>query len=156
MSAQPAAALAALRPMRESDLDVVVAIEKRAYEFPWSPGIFRDCLSAGYGCWVLEAGGEVLGYGVLSVAAGEAHLLNLCVLPERQGEGHGQRLLQRLMDLARRHRAGRIFLEVRPSNPRALALYHAAGFNEIGLRPHYYPARRGREDAIVLALELLS
>ncbi len=160
MSALPAVAVAALRPMREADLDAVTAIEKRAYEFPWPPGIFRDCLRAGYGCWVLEMPGAALhdgmiGYGVLSVAAGEAHLLNLCVVPEWQGEGHGQRLLRRLVELARWQRAERIFLEVRPSNPRALALYHRAGFNEIGRRPHYYPARRGREDALVLALELL-
>jgi len=92
---------------------------------------------------------------VLSVAAGEAHLLNVCVAPRLQGEGHGRRLMKRLIDLARWHQAQRIFLEVRPSNPRAIRLYHDLGFNEIGRRPNYYPARQGREDALVLALELL-
>ncbi|MFN7552899.1 MAG: ribosomal protein S18-alanine N-acetyltransferase [Pseudomonadota bacterium] len=144
-----------LRPMRPEDVAEVSRIESSAYEFPWTEGIFRDCLRAGYGCWVLALDAEIAGYGVLSVAAGEAHLLNVCVAPRLQGEGHGRRLMKRLIDLARWHQAQRIFLEVRPSNPRAIRLYHDLGFNEIGRRPNYYPARQGREDALVLALELL-
>lgn len=144
-----------MRPLRLEDVAAVAAVEARAYEFPWSEGIFRDCLRAGYNCWVLVREQAVIGYGVLSVAAGEAHVLNVCVAPEAQGEGHGRRLTRRLMDLARWHGAERIFLEVRPSNPRAMQLYHTLGFNEIGRRPNYYPARNGREDAIVMALELL-
>ena len=144
-----------LRPMREADLEDVARIEAGAYEFPWTLGIFRDCLRAGYGCWVLAHSAEVIGYAVLSVAAREAHVLNVCVAPEEQGKGHGRRLMKRLMDLARWHRAVRIFLEVRPSNGRAIKLYDDLGFNEIGRRPNYYPARGGREDAIVMAIELL-
>lgn len=141
--------------MLQADIDAVSEIENRAYVFPWTPGIFRDCLRAGHQCWVLEAGATILGYGVLSVAAGEAHVLNVCIAPEYQGRGHGRRLLRRLVDLARWHRAGQVFLEVRPSNPRAIALYRDEGFNEIGQRPNYYPAEKGREDAIVMAMELL-
>jgi len=144
-----------MRPLRLEEVVEVAAIEARAYEFPWSEGIFRDCLRAGYNCWVLVREQAIIGYGVLSVAAGEAHVLNVCVAPEVQGEGHGRRLMRRLMDLARWHGAERIFLEVRPSNPRAMQLYHTLGFNEIGRRPNYYPAKNGREDAIVMALELL-
>jgi len=144
-----------LRPMRLEDLEQVVAIEIAAYEYPWTLGIFRDCLRAGYSCWVLAQSVEVIGYGVLSTAAGEAHVLNVCVARAQQGLGHGRHLMERLIDLARWHRAERIFLEVRPSNKRAIALYDLLGFNEIGKRPNYYPARRGREDAIVMALELL-
>ena len=144
-----------IRPMRQTDVEAVAAIEKRAYVFPWSPGIFRDCLRAGYGCWVLERDGVLIGYGILSVAAGEAHILNVCVAPRAQGQGHGLRLMRRLLDLARWHQAERVFLEVRPSNPRAIKLYDQMGFNEIGRRPNYYPARDGREDAIVMAIELL-
>ena len=144
-----------LRAMQVDDLDQVVVLETEAYEFPWTFGIFRDCLRAGYGCWVLaRTGGEIVGYGVLSVAAGEAHLLNVAVEPSEQKLGHGKRLVKRLIDLARWHRVERIFLEVRPSNPRAITLYHHLGFNEIGRRPNYYPAKRGREDAIVMAIEL--
>ncbi len=144
-----------LRPMREADLDVVMEIERRSYPFPWSHGIFCDCLRADYPCWVLHDGDCVIGYGVLSVAAGEAHVLNVCVDPQRQGRGHGRRLLRSLLRLARGHGAQRVFLEVRPSNPQAIALYFDEGFNEIGRRPRYYPARDGREDAIVMAIELL-
>jgi ribosomal-protein-alanine N-acetyltransferase len=141
--------------MRQADVEAVSDIEKRSYVFPWTPGFFRDCLRAGHQCWVLEAGTQMLGYGVLSAAAGEAHILNLCIAPEYQGRGHGRRLLRRLVDLARWHKASQVFLEVRPSNPQAIALYLDEGFNEIGKRPNYYPAAKGREDAVVMALELL-
>jgi ribosomal-protein-alanine N-acetyltransferase len=154
MNARPAPGTQ-VRPMRQTDIDAVSAIENRAYVFPWTPGIFRDCLRAGHHCWVLEAGATLLGYGVLSAAAGEAHILNICIAPEYQGRGHGRRLLRRLVDLARWHQANQVFLEVRPSNPRAIQLYRDEGFNEIGQRPNYYPAEKGREDAIVMAMELL-
>lgn len=144
-----------LRPMREGDLDEVDAIEAVAYPFPWSPGIFRDCMRAGYECWTYEDGERVIGYGILSVAAGEAHLLNVCIDPQRQGHGLGRRLVSRMLDLARWQRAQRIFLEVRPSNAAALALYLDMGFAEVGRRKGYYPAAEGREDAIVMSLELL-
>ncbi len=143
------------RTMRAEDLDQVAAIEIAGYEYPWTIGIFRDCLRAGYNCWVLASGAEIVGYGVLSIAAGEAHVLNVCVAQEHQGGGCGKRLMQRLIDIARWHRAERIFLDVRRSNGRAIRLYDQLGFNEIGKRPNYYPAKRGREDAIVMAMELL-
>jgi ribosomal-protein-alanine N-acetyltransferase len=145
----------ALRTMTADDLEQVAAIELAAYEYPWTHGIFRDCLRAGYDCIVLAHGIEVVGYGVLSAAAGEAHVLNVCVAPAQHGQGHGTRLMKRLIDLARWHRAERIFLEVRPSNVHAIRLYDRLGFNEIGKRPNYYPAKRGREDAVVMAMELL-
>ncbi|ASR44882.1 ribosomal-protein-alanine N-acetyltransferase [Xanthomonas citri pv. mangiferaeindicae] len=149
------AAAATLRPMRDDDLDAVMAVELRAYPFPWTRGIFEDCLRAGYPAWVLHTDGDILGYGVLSIAAGEAHVLNVCVDLHAQGRGLGRRLFRALVDTARRHGAQRVFLEVRPSNPHAIALYHDEGFNEIGRRPRYYPAHYGREDAIVMARELL-
>ena len=141
--------------MRQADIDAVADIENRSYVFPWTPGIFRDCLRAGHHCWVLEADEKLLGYGVLSAAAGEAHILNICISPAAQAQGHGRRLLRALVRIARMQNAERIFLEVRPSNPRAIALYFDEGFNEIGRRPRYYPAHMGREDAIVMAMELL-
>ena len=159
MSAQRADAVArdpSLRPMREADLSAVMRIEDRAYPFPWTLGIFRDCLHAGYPMWVQEQGGEIVGYGVLSIAADEAHVLNLCTAPGHEGQGLGQRMLQALLRIARGAGARRVFLEVRPSNPRAIALYDRQGFNEIGRRPRYYPAAsNSREDAIVMAMELL-
>lgn len=156
MVAAPRELMPTMRPLTEADLAEVARIEAAAYLFPWTLGIFRDCLRAGYHSWVLARPGAIYGFGILSIAASEAHLLNLCIDPIRQGEGHGRRLLLRLLDLARWHRCERIFLEVRPSNPAAIALYHDIGFNEIGRRPNYYPAASGREDALVMALELLS
>lgn len=144
-----------LRAMREADLDAVMAIENRAYPFPWTRGIFRDCLLAGHQALLALQDDRPAGYGVMSIAACEAHLLNLCTVPERQGQGLGRHLLHALLRSARGHGVQRIFLEVRPSNPQAIALYHSEGFNEIGRRPRYYPAEGGREDALVMALELV-
>lgn len=144
-----------LRPMRESDLERVHAIEIAAYPFPWSLGIFRDCLRAEYPAWVLCRDETILGYFLMSLAVGEAHILNICIAPEWQGHGLGRRLLRGLLQIARARGAQRVFLEVRPSNEAAIALYHSEGFNEIGRRPRYYPAFEGREDAVVMAIELL-
>ncbi|MEG2942158.1 MAG: ribosomal protein S18-alanine N-acetyltransferase [Thermomonas sp.] len=146
-----------LRPMREADLDEIMRVEVRAYPFPWTRGIFRDCMHAGYPMWVQERDGAIVGYGVLSIAADEAHVLNVCVDTTTQSRGLGRFLFRALVKLARDHGAQRVFLEVRPSNTPAVALYHSEGFNEIGRRPRYYPAaNNGREDAIVMAMELLS
>ena len=153
--AEPAPVHARLRPMREDDLEAVLDIELRAYPFPWTRGIFQDCLRAGYPAWVLQADAGIIGYGMLSLAADEAHVLNVCAAPEVQGLGHGRRLLRSLLEMARTRGAQRVFLEVRPSNVIAIGLYHDEGFNEIGRRPRYYPARKGREDAIVMAKELI-
>ena len=142
-----------LRAMCPGDVDVVSAMEAASYEFPWSPGIFRDCLRAGHSCWVLCVDAETAGYGILSMGAGEAHVLNICVDPARRSAGLGRHLLLRLLGVARWNRAERVFLEVRPSNPHAIALYTSVGFRQIGRRPRYYPAHDGREDAIVMALE---
>ena len=141
-----------IRPMKKRDLKAVVAIEGAAYSFPWSLGIFKNCLKVGYSCWIGEVGSAVVAYGILSVAAGEAHVMNICVAPEWRGHGFGRRMLERLMEVARYHRADMILLEVRPSNEVAIHLYHTLGFNEIGRRKDYYPAEGGkREDALVLA-----
>jgi ribosomal-protein-alanine N-acetyltransferase len=143
-----------LRPMLVADLTAIMAIERRCYPHPWTRPIFNDCLRVGYSCWVAERQGIIEGYGVVSIAAGESHLLNLCVRPESRRQGIGNRLLCHLIALARRHEAEVIFLEVRPSNSAACRLYREAGFNELGTRKDYYPAGAGREDALILAREL--
>ena len=143
-----------LRPMTEYDLTAVVEIESTAYEFPWSEGIFRDCLRVGYGCWVYVEENEVKAYGVISTAVGECHILNLCVKRDLQGRGLGRRMLRRLLRIAAQLEADTAILEVRPSNTRAIRLYLSEGFNEIGRRKAYYPAPKGREDALVFAKTL--
>ncbi len=139
------------RTMVLQDLSTVMEIETSAYAHSWSEGNFRDCLSAGYEMVVVELQQQIIGYGVMMIAAGEAHLLNLCIHPDRQGTGHGRQLLNHLMQIADQRNASTVYLEVRASNARACTLYHMAGFNEIGFRPDYYPADSGREDAIVFA-----
>lgn len=143
-----------LRPMRESDVDAVFAIESQAYPYPWSEGIFRDCLRVGYCCWLLVEGEVGIAYGIMSVGAGESHILNICVRPEYQRRGYGGLLLRHLLQLAKRHHAEVSLLEVRRSNLAALSLYAHLGFKEIGVRTEYYPAPNGREDALVLSKNL--
>ena len=154
MSAVPVEGPCRLRPMREHDLAAIVAIEQRAYEFPWSLGIFADCLRVGYCCWSLIEGEGIAGYCIMSVAAEEAHVLNVCVDEPYRRQGHAHRMLVHLVDIARSHRARIVFLEVRPTNPGAIQLYLDFGFRQLAVRRNYYPAREGREDALVFALRL--
>ena len=143
-----------MMPMNASDLDEVLAIEFRVCPFPWGRGNFTDSLSSGYSCWVCRVGGELLGYFVVMLAVDEAHLLNICVAEKRQGMGFGARLLRHAMLVARQGGATTLLLEVRPSNDNALSLYRHFGFQQIGRRRDYYPAEKGREDALVLTRTL--
>lgn len=142
-----------IRRMTHDDLPLVSDIERRSYDFPWSHGVFRDCLLAGYYCSVMDRGHHVVGYAILSVAAGEAHILNLCVDPLFRKLGYGDRLLHEILLQARNAEVNEVFLEVRPSNLAAIALYRKKGFQQIARRPSYYQARGGREDAAVLSLK---
>lgn len=144
----------ALAVMRPEDLDAVMAIESTIYTHPWSNGNFADSLRAGYQCRTLWLADTLIGYFVVMVAAGEAHLLNLSVAAAHQRRGYGSLLLREAVAIARRGGARSLFLEVRPSNLGAQALYTRFGFQQIGVRRGYYPAHHGREDALVLALSL--
>jgi ribosomal-protein-alanine N-acetyltransferase len=143
-----------LRPMKEGDLLQVLKVEQRCYEFPWTLGIFRDCLRVGYHGWVLESPSGLIGHGMMSIGAGECHLLNICVHPDWQRRGFGRQLVEHLIGVAREKGVKTALLEVRVSNTAAYRLYVELGFNEVGMRHHYYPGSAGREDAIILAREL--
>lgn len=144
-----------IRRMQMEDLPQVLQNERRGYTHPWSEGIFKDCLTHGHECWLMLFSKKVVGHGIVSVAAGESHLLNVCVHPECQGNGFGRAMVEHLLVRARERNASCMFLEVRPSNVVAHQLYEKLGFNEVGRREDYYPAYVGREDALVLAKELL-
>lgn len=161
MSALPARAvrepdISQFRKMLYADLREILTIEKRAYDFCWTETIFRDCIRANYHCRVLEVPHSFIqSYGVMSTAAGEAHIFNLCVRPELQRRGLAQRMLDHLLELARAVQTQTVFLEVRISNIPAIRLYQVAGFCEIGARSGYYPSSgKSREDALVMAKEL--
>jgi [ribosomal protein S18]-alanine N-acetyltransferase len=143
-----------IRPMMDADLPDVAAIERKSYAFPWSENIFRDCLRVGYTCRALDMAGQIIGYGVMSLGAGEAHILNVCVRDEFRTVGFGRRLLEHLLERATAAGVTEAFLEVRPSNLAAIRLYQRLGFEQIGIRRGYYQAPDGREDAIVLKLML--
>ena len=145
-----------IRTMTPADLDAVMAIETAIYDFPWTRGIFLDCMRVGYQCQVYQQDDDIKAYSVLSLGAAEAHVLTLCVRPDSQKQGLGRMMMEHMIDLARQAGAETILLEVRPSNEHAIRLYHQLGFNEVGFRPDYYPSPEGREDALIMARSLPS
>lgn len=145
-----------LRPMQQADIESVMNIAQVVCDFPWTYSIYSDCIKIGYSCWVLddETVEEIAGYGVLSVAAKEGHILEVCIKPERQRQGLGRRMMQHLLAQAKLLHAESVYLEVRKSNQAAFKLYTQLGFSMIGERKDYYPAIEGREDALVLSVDL--
>ncbi|HQW58370.1 MAG TPA: ribosomal protein S18-alanine N-acetyltransferase, partial [Gammaproteobacteria bacterium] len=133
-----------IRKMQQADVESVMGIEQEVVDFPWTYSIFSDCIKVGYGCWVLEDEEEVVGYGLLSVAAAEGHILNLVIKPDRHHQGLGRRLLMHLIEQAKTLKATSVYLEVRRSNEIAYDLYIKTGFIVIGERKDYYPALDGR------------
>ncbi len=142
-----------IRDMADTDVLGVLSIEHQNYEFPWTEAILRDCMRAGYYCYVAEQRERLIGYGIISVGGGESHVLNLCIHPDVRRQGCGSAMLKFLMGQARKVGARCLLLEVRASNNSAINLYQKLGFNEIGIRNAYYPAAKGREDALVFACE---
>ncbi len=141
-------------PAELDDLPAMIKNETRSYAFPWTEGVFRDCIGGPQDSWVArDARGQIIGHAFLSIAAEEAHLLNLCVTRDQQGYGYGRQFMHFLLDRLKAQGVAMLFLEVRPSNRIAIALYESMGFREIGIRKDYYPAPLGREDARVFALQ---
>lgn len=147
-----------IRSFQEKDFSSILQIEKAGQIIPWSEKMLRDSLVANHQVWVLQNKQLIVGFIIFYIIAGECHILNFCVDPTQRGKGLGKRLLQYVVQYAKEHRADMILLEVRQSNCVALTLYQQLGFNEIGIRKNYYmlPQNKGRENAILLALELHS
>ncbi|WP_020166781.1 MULTISPECIES: ribosomal protein S18-alanine N-acetyltransferase [Methylotenera] len=143
-----------LRPMQMDDLDAVMAIEPMIYTHPWTRGNFSDSLNSGYSAWILELNQKMIGYALLMMVLDEAHLLNLSIAKDQQKQGLGRHLLEHMLQIAKNHKAANMFLEVRPSNISAIALYENMGFCEMAVRRNYYPAHDGREDAVLMGLAL--
>ena len=140
--------------MTLDDVDAVMLLENEVYQFPWTDRIFMDCIRVGYDCWLALLENRVVAHAVISVAAGESHILNLSVTEDHQGKGIGKQFIQFLLNIAHNKRAQIMMLEVRPSNVRAIKCYNSAGFNEIGSRKDYYPAPNGKEDALLFARQI--
>lgn len=142
------------RPMQMDDLESIMAIEPQIYPYPWTRGNFSDSLSSGYSAWVLMLNDQIIGYSLMMLVLDEAHLLNLSVAKSYQKQGLGRMLLEHMVSIARKNQMANMFLEVRPSNISAIALYENIGFNEMAIRRGYYPAPNGREDAVLMGLAL--
>lgn len=149
-----------IRAMTDSDIDEVLRIERASYPIPWTEQIFRDCLKVGYLCLVLEGDKGLMGYVIFSSAAGESHILNLCIDPAHRRSGFAEAMLSQAIATVIVSGAQVMFLEVRVSNSGAIALYEKIGFIETGRRENYYNAlpenarQSNREDALLMAKEL--
>jgi ribosomal-protein-alanine N-acetyltransferase len=150
----PSAPEVQVRPMTEPDLPLIASIERESYHFPWGEGIFRDCLRVGYICRVATVNAKVVAYAVMSIGAGEAHILNICTHESWRCRGIARHMLGYLLDRAAIAGMLDAFLEVRPTNTSAIRLYNSLGFEQVGVRRGYYQAANGREDAAVLRLSL--
>ena len=142
------------RPMQLNDLDAIMAIEPYIYPYPWTRGNFSDSFNSGYSAWVLLRNEVIIGYALVMMVLDEAHLLNLSIAKDHQKQGLGRVLLEHMIDIAKNNQAANMFLEVRPSNISAIALYENMGFNEMAIRRGYYPAKNSREDAVLMGLAL--
>jgi len=143
------------RPMQVADLPRVLEIEHGGYDYPWTEGIFKDCLRVGYCCWLLIEDENIMGYAIMSIGAGEAHILNICIDKTVQRKNYATILMEHMLSISIKRNSESCLLEVRPSNLAALALYDKLGFTEVGVRKNYYPANQGKEDAIILAKQTL-
>ena len=143
-----------IRPMHEPDLDSIVRLEKQCYSHPWPTWLFRGALRTGMSCWVMEANNETIGYGIVQIKNSWGHLMNICVAPRYRGMGLGKKMTLHLLSEARQHHAAISWLEVRPNNHVAIRLYKSLGFRKTKMRKNYYPSRRGRLPAIVMARKL--
>ncbi|MDX1335664.1 MAG: ribosomal protein S18-alanine N-acetyltransferase [Gammaproteobacteria bacterium] len=143
------------RPMEFRDLPMVMMVEERAYPHPWTEGIFKSCLKVKYPAWIMIMDGNIVGYGLAMIQVGECHILNITIDPDYQGQGLGRRLLRHFLEVGIDQQAQTAFLEVRVSNEKAINLYESEGFHRIGLRQGYYRDTDGREDAVVMARQLI-
>ena len=144
------------RRMTLGDVERVMKVEHQVYEFPWTEKIFSDCIRVGYYCWLALQRQNIVGHAVISVSAGESHMLNLSIAREYQRRGFGKQFIEFLIQQAQAKQVQTMLLEVRPSNTAAINCYNSAGFNEIGLRKDYYPAPEGREDALLFARHIVT
>ena len=176
-------------------LSVVASVEQSVYPYPWSQGNFSDSLQSGYYMQMLMGGqgapglmggqeapglmgrlggaknaAVLMGYFVAMKGVDETHLLNITVAPAYQRQGWGRLMLDALALWSRGQGAQQLWLEVRPTNARAKAVYLRYGFCEVGVRKGYYPDGGSglpglpglsglsgvsqREDAVVMSLAL--
>ncbi len=143
-----------IRRMVLDDIPRIFAIESAAHTHPWTEAILTDCLRAGYIAFVLEAQNTIIGFVIMTFVTDECHLLNLAVDPELQSQGYGSQLLLHTLGLCQELDMRVIYLEVRKSNQAAINLYAKFNFVCTGERKNYYQSDGGREDALMLKLEL--
>ncbi|CDZ79147.1 ribosomal-protein-alanine N-acetyltransferase [Legionella massiliensis] len=149
-----------IRPMKQSDIDSVYAIETATHRAPWSRDILSDCVLVGYDCRVFELSDnnvkQIVGYMICRNSQSICHILNLCISAQNQNKGYGKSLLKSVLDtLEANPKITSVVLEVRPSNTAALALYKKFGFQQDSIKEDYYIDGQGTEDAILLKKVLI-
>ena len=141
------------RLLEKSDIPQIMMLERSAHSHPWRQSSFEDCLKGRQKCWLAECKGSLVGYVVVTHGGGDAELLNISVSPDYQRKGIGRCLLKHAVRCVK-DKADMLFLEVRVSNQKAIALYQKEDFFEVGQRRNYYPTVNGHEDALLMARQL--
>ena len=138
--------------MIPKDIEEILLIENKTYEFPWTKGNFLDSFNENYVRLVLRnSESMIIGYFILMKILNEGHLLNLTIRLDMQGQGYGKFMLNEIFNLTKKMNLKSIFLEVRKSNKNALAIYKYLGFKKISIRKGYYPKNKNiREDAVIM------
>lgn len=136
--------------MQEADVPAVAAIEAASFADAWPASAFRDLLRQDFARLrvAVAPGGAVVGYCILTRAADEGEIANICAAPAVRGTGVGGRLLDDALGAADAEGTEALYLEVRISNAAARALYESRGFALVGRRRGYY--QHPTEDALVL------
>jgi ribosomal-protein-alanine N-acetyltransferase len=143
-----------VRELGEMDLPRLMQIERTCHLSPWSEPVMRESLQGRHRGFGLFERSQLVGFAITLDIVDECHLLNLCVDPAHQSRGFGRELLREIIARSIGRGCGFIYLEVRVSNRTAIHLYQSEGFNEVGIRPNYYPGKAGREDALLMTLDL--
>lgn len=144
-----------LRALFRSDLNQILGIEQSVHVSPWTEETFAVCFQSGYVGWVVELEKKVIGFVIVSMSREECHVLNVCVAHAHQRQGWGRKLMEKVLEQAKQYGISTVYLEVRRTNTRAIALYEAMRFQQIGERKGYYPTVAGNEDALIFAVSLL-
>lgn len=143
-----------IRCLKPSDLNAVVEIASQSPCNAWDAAVFADCLKASYTTWVAEVDDAVSAFLVALTVQEDCQLMNIGVDIAHQRVGIASALMTHLLQFAKLNACDQVFLEVRASNKGAIALYEKFGFKQVGVRVNYYPADRGREDALTFQLRV--
>ena len=145
--------------VNEVSIDALMRVDNACHTHPWTVNTMQSCLAGRYFNLAAFNEQQLIGFYIGEKAGPDFTLMDICVAPDFQGQGIAKQLLAAFIEYGEKHHAENLFLEVRETNTRAIALYEQAGFSEMSVRKNYYsssdPSKNGHEDAILIGMTLL-